>query len=195
MVTILNHTIVYIYISTHYILRPLNSEYILIIVITSLLLVPKNGGRSYSVGAFPIPGSCDIPWRKRWRRSEPGREGGCPVFSQCFGRLDTLFDLRDCGRLWDIVGYYGIFGQFVDIDIVTTKGHGFLMSFLGMTLSFSAFQELQRWFLWFLEVFTGGDLTRWARWDMCRTWGSVFLVLRFDSVWWEKRWTNPGPVW
>jgi hypothetical protein len=68
--------------------------------------------------------------------------------------LDTLFDhktcgifwdiLGYCGILWDIVGYYGIFGQFVDIDIVTTKGHGILMSFLGMTLSFSAFQELQR---------------------------------------------------
>lgn len=54
-------------------------------------------------------------------------------FPKEFGRLDTLFDHKTCGRLWDIVGDLG---QFVDIDIVTTKGHGFLMSFLGMTWSF-----------------------------------------------------------
>ena len=107
MVTILNHTIVYIYISTHYILRPLNSEYILIIVITSLSLVPKMvagvtpSAHSQSLGVATSHGG----------RDEGGRTRGAKVDAlckQCFGRLDTLFDHKTCGIFWDIVGYYGI---------------------------------------------------------------------------------------
>ena len=129
-----------------------------------------NGGRTYSVGAFPSPGSCDIPWRKRWRRSgctgDPGRRKvDARFFPKALGGWILCLIIKhvgDCGRLWDILGYSGIFweivgdcgrfGQFVDIHIVAT---------MGMALSF-------------LEFFTGGDLTRWARWDMCRTWGTVF---------------------
>ena len=78
----------------------------------------------------------------------PGARRWMPCVNNALGGWILCLIIKHAGYfgiLWDIImGYYGIFGQFVDIDIVTTKGHGFLMSFLGMTLSFSAFQELQR---------------------------------------------------